>query len=57
MKKASGERDEVQVVGGGESEEEEAARFLQLRKILEIKVLQFVAFARSMMWHAQAVND
>ena len=26
MKKASGERDEVQVVGGGESEEEEAAR-------------------------------
>ena len=27
MKKASGERDEVQVVRGGESEEEEAARF------------------------------
>jgi hypothetical protein len=48
LKKASGERDEVQVVGGGESEEE-AARFLQLRKI---KVLQFVGFARSMMLHA-----
>ena len=27
LKKASGERDEVQVVRGGESEEEEAARF------------------------------
>ena len=27
MKKASGERDEVQFVRGGESEEEEAARF------------------------------
>ena len=48
MKKASGERDEVQVVGGGESEEEEV-EVLQLRKI---KVLQFVAFARSMMLHA-----
>ena len=39
MKKASGERDEMQVVGGGESEEEEAGRFLQLRKI---KVLQLM---------------
>ena len=27
MKKASGERDEMQVVGGGESEEEEASGF------------------------------
>ena len=40
MKKASGERDEVQ---------EEEVEVLQLRKI---KVLQFVGFARSMMLHA-----